>query len=494
MARRLRRCQLRARPNPMINRSQQQAILRSSTFRHAATVAGLVVLSGTALVALLLLFTVILERHQGDLVREDVAALLAIHDRSGVAALAGEITRRARAAGPGSLGLLSPDPIYALAPPTGETVIAGNIPQWPIAMEAISRDEVAFSIVRPEIDPQASNAVRAIVAVLPGGSRLLVGRDVDNLHLIERTLEAAPVWLLVCGLLSGLLAGWVASHRILGRIDEMSETAGRIMRGDLAHRMPTSGRGDEFDRLAGTLNRMLSAIESLMRTVRSVTDDIAHDLRTPLTRVRNQLERAQASGDVATMRDAVEECAVEVDRMLSTFDAMLTIASTESGTLASQMERVSLAELAHDVEDLYRPMAEDRGQSLHVMVAGDPNVQGNRQLLFQALTNLVENAIKYTPQGGHIAVAARGSADEPATLVVADDGPGIPPEDRERAVQRFVRLDASRTQPGNGLGLALVAAVARMHGAQLVLDDNRPGLAVRLLFDAAAPAEASPPP
>lgn len=475
----------------MVTRTQRLAILTSSTFRHAATVAALVVLSGTALVAVLLLFAVLLERHQGDIVRAESASLLAFHDTHGVAALAGEIERRARGTGIRSWGLLSPDPVYALSPPTGDTVIAGNLPRWPIAAEAIGRNEVAFSTVRPEIDARASNAIRAVITILPGGSRLLVGRDVDTLRLIESTLEAAPIWLVVCGLLSGLLAGWVASHRLLGRIDAISADAGQIMRGDLSHRMPMSGRNDEFDRLAATLNRMLGAIEGLMRTVRSVTDDIAHDLRTPLTRVRNQLERAQSSGDVAEMRDAVDECAIEVDRLLGTFDAMLTIASTEAGALGVPTEPVALAELARDAEDLYRPMAEDRQQSLHVIVEGAPTIPGNRQLLFQALTNLIENAIKYTPEGGHIAVAARdGGAGAPIVLTVADDGPGIPPEDRERAVQRFVRLDASRSQPGNGLGLALVAAVARMHGARLVLEDNAPGLSVRLVFDG-APATAT---
>ncbi len=291
----------------MPNRAPPSAALRTSTFRYAATVAGLVVLAGIAVVAAVLLVVVLIERHQSDVVRDEAAALQAIYEADGRAALVAAIEHRARRRDPAAArGVLMPDAIYALAPPAGDRLLAGNLPQWPAMMEQTRVGEVRFLTLRPDVAPADEiNAVRALAIVLPDGSRLLVGRDIDALRAIESVLEAAPIWLIVFGLLSGLLAGWVASHRILGRIDAIRGDAERIMAGDLSHRMPLSGRNDEFDRLALTLNRMLTAIESLMRTIRSVTDDIAHDLRTPLTRARHGLERALASGRIEPMRAAV---------------------------------------------------------------------------------------------------------------------------------------------------------------------------------------------
>jgi signal transduction histidine kinase len=473
------------------------AALRTSTFRHAATVAGLVVLAGIAVVAAVLLVVVLIERHQADVVRDEAASLQAIYQAGGSAALIAEIDQRAHRDDPTTAwGVLTPDPIYVLAAPGADTVLAGNLPQWPLAMEHMTREEVRFVAVRPEIDPEAFNLIRAFAIILPDGHRLMVGRDVDTLRAIETVLEAAPIWLVVFGLISGLLAGWVASHRILGRIDAIGSDAERIMAGDLSHRMPLSGRNDEFDRLALTLNRMLSAIETLMRTIRAVTDDIAHDLRTPLTRARHGLERALASGQIEPMRAAVADAAIEIDELVATFNAMLTIASAESDSAHAGFETLTPAALARDLEDLYRPMAEDKRQEL--TVSADPRavVAANRQLLFQALANLLENAIKYTPEGGSIAVDVTSNADA-VTITVADNGPGIAAADRGRVLERFVRLDASRSQPGNGLGLALVAAVAKLHAARLVLEDNQPGLRVTMVLEAQAasrPSGASPAP
>jgi signal transduction histidine kinase len=481
----------------MPTRPPPSAALRTSTFRHAATVAGLVVLAGIAVVATVLLAVVLLERHQSDVVRDEAASLQAIYQSGGIATLIAEIDRRAHRGDPAAQwGVLTPDPIYVLATASSDAVLAGNLPQWPLAMEHMTREEVRFVAVRPEIDPEAFNLIRAFAIVLPGGHRLMVGRDVDTLRSIENVLEAAPIWLVVFGLLSGLLAGWVASHRILGRIDAIRGDAERIMAGDLSHRMPLSGRNDEFDRLALTLNRMLTAIESLMRTVRSVTDDIAHDLRTPLTHARHGLERALASGQIEPMRAAVADAAIEIDELVATFNAMLTIASAESGTATAAFETLAPAALVQELEDLYRPMAEDKRQALAIRIERDASdrdaiVRANRQLLFQALANLLENAIKYTPEDGHVAVAVARQADGVA-ITISDDGPGIAAADRARVLERFVRLDASRSQPGNGLGLALVAAVAKLHAGRLTLADNHPGLRVTLVLDAArAPKAAS---
>jgi signal transduction histidine kinase len=479
----------------MPTRQPRSAALQTSTFRYAATVAGLVVLAGIAVVTSVLLVVVLIERRQSDVVHDEAASLLATYGSGGLAALAAEIDRRAHASDPASAwGVLTPDPIYALALPSGERLLAGNLPQWPILMEQMNAEEVRFATLRPEVDPDQMNAVRALAIVLPDGNRLLVGRDIDTLRAIEEVLEGAPVWLILFGLLSGLLAGWVASHRILGRIDAIRADAERIMAGDLTHRMPLSGRNDEFDRLALTLNRMLTAIESLMRTIRSVTDDIAHDLRTPLTRARHDLDSALASGQIETMRAAVVDAAIEIDQLVATFNAMLTIAGAESGAAHAAFECFTPAALARDLEDLYRPMAEDKRQALTVTADPRAIVSGNRQLLFQALANLLENAIKYTHEGGHIAVDVAVQRERSAiAIVIADDGPGIPEADRARVLERFVRLDASRSQPGNGLGLALVAAVAKLHAARLILEDNRPGLRVTMVFDAAGGASVATP-
>jgi len=246
--------------------------------------------------------------------------------------------------------------------------------------------------------------------------------------------------------------------------------------------MPVGSSHDEFDRLAANLNQMLEEIEHLMGSMRTVTHNIAHDLRSPLTHMRSRLESALAAADPQRQREAIEQATADADQMLTTFNALLSIADTESGAGRGDMEPVDLAAVAHDVADLYEPLAEDGGMRLELVTSGPQIVAGNRHLLFQALTNLIDNAVKHARGSRRIEVAV-SSADGAPQISVADDGPGIPEADRARVLERFVRLDASRTTPGNGLGLSLVAAVARLHGAALSLEDNRPGLRVTLRFD-----------
>jgi signal transduction histidine kinase len=247
--------------------------------------------------------------------------------------------------------------------------------------------------------------------------------------------------------------------------------------------VPLNGSGDEFDTLAENLNRMLDRIERLMKGLREVTDSVAHDLRTPLNRLRNRLEesvaRLNASGAQA---GEIERAIAETDQLIGTFNALLLIAETDAGTTRAAMSPLDLGGVAADVVELYEPFADEKKVSL-ALVPGNPvAIEGNRSLIAQALANLVDNAIKYTPAGGkariRIAVSP-GSVD----LSVADSGPGIPLADRPRVTERFVRLEASRNSPGTGLGLALVAAVAHFHGAELVLEDNMPtGLKAVLRF------------
>jgi signal transduction histidine kinase len=271
----------------------------------------------------------------------------------------------------------------------------------------------------------------------------------------------------------------------------MTGTAQTIMAGDLSGRLPVAGTGDELDRLADNVNAMLERIEALMRGLKEVSDNIAHDLKTPLTRLRNRCEQALrgASGD-ASYRAALESTIVESDELIRTFDALLMIARAESGQARENMTEFDASEIARDVGELYEPVADEKGIALKIDAPTTAPVRGNRELVSQALANLIDNAIKYAgPNGkvnGEIVVKA-GNDGERITLSVADRGPGIPDADRGRVVERFVRLEQSRSEPGSGLGLSLASAVARLHGGELKLEDNHPGLRTTIALPRAGP-------
>jgi signal transduction histidine kinase len=254
------------------------------------------------------------------------------------------------------------------------------------------------------------------------------------------------------------------------------------MAGDLSQRIELRGSRDEFDQLAGNLNAMLDQIERLLGGMRQVTDNIAHDLRTPLNRLRSRIEVAllQEPGRAET-RDLLGATLADAEAMIGTFNALLEIARAEAGSERTRFETVDLDALGRDLADLYGPLAEDKELTFELCCAPGAQLRANRHLLAQALANLLDNAIKYTPPGGHVGLAIGRAADGP-TITISDSGPGIPEGDRERVLQRFIRLDGTRSTPGNGLGLSLVDAVAKLHGATLTLDDNRPGLKVSLAF------------
>ncbi len=273
------------------------------------------------------------------------------------------------------------------------------------------------------------------------------------------------------------------ARSMMRRIETINATSRDIMSGDLSRRIPTRGSGDELDRLAGSLNAMLDRIQSLMEGVRQVSDNIAHDLRTPLARLRNRLETAALpETDPPASRAALESALAEADALLGTFNALLRIARIEARERRAAFADVDLGELIGDVGELYEPLAEQKRQTL-LTDSSAAVIVGDRDLLFQALANLLDNAIKYTPAGGNIRVGL-STAGAGVELTVADDGPGIPEAFRERVLRRFFRLDPSRPSGGSGLGLSLVAAVADLHGATLRLDDMRPGLKVTLRFAA----------
>jgi signal transduction histidine kinase len=338
---------------------------------------------------------------------------------------------------------------------------------------------------------------RALVQVvqLPGGFRLLVGRDLEERERLFGIIANAGQWSLALVIVLGLAGGFFVSRRVLNRVEAMTDKAQTIMAGDLAGRLPVAGTGDELDRLAEHLNAMLERIEALMRGLKEVSDNIAHDLKTPLTRLRNRCEQAlRGAAGVADYRAALESTIAESDDLIRTFDALLMIARAESGHARDNMTEFDAAEIARDVGELYEPLADEKGIALTVEAPAAAPVRGNRELVSQALANLIDNAIKYAGPNGEVngapaeIVVKAGNDGERIALSVADRGPGIAEADRGRVVERFVRLEQSRSAPGSGLGLSLAAAVARLHGGELKLEDNHPGLRSTIALPRAGPA------
>jgi signal transduction histidine kinase len=356
--------------------------------------------------------------------------------------------------------------------------VAGNVPAWP----KINAKEkwFLFKVSVPFGDETREHEMRARYFALPGGYQMLVGHDVQERQDVKSLMMRGLVAAVVLTLLLGLGGGFWMGRRILAQAGAMSAVATQIMRGDLSQRLPVRDADDEINTLAREINSMLDKIEQLTLGMRTVLDSAAHDLRTPLNRLQ-----ATAEGAMTTLtpgsaeRRVLERVTNEVDQMRSTLDALLRIALAETGTVAR--ENVDLSELVASVVELYAPVSEERGIVLESSVAAGAQVQGNRQLLAQALANLLDNAIKFTPDGGHIRVVLDGSGSAPQ-VIVEDNGPGIPADKREMVLGRRVRLDEARKFPGSGLGLSLVAAVTKLHGAHLVLDDAGPGLKVSLKF------------
>jgi signal transduction histidine kinase len=338
----------------------------------------------------------------------------------------------------------------------------------------------------PDAHGSSERLAVAIPVAIGGGSQLIVGRDVEEQRRFAG--EMGTVYFLALGFLTlgGLVAGFAVSRVALKRIETINATARSIMAGDMSRRIAVTGAGDEFDVLATNLNAMLERIEALMSGLREVSDNIAHDLKTPLSRLRNSAEAALRETGENAYREGLEHTIEKADELIKTFNSLLLVARLEAGALEENAERFDIGRAVRDVAELYEPVAEERGMDLKVNVDAGPQFTGNRQLVVQAVANLIENAIKYSGKPGAnaeaaIAIDLQDHVDN-IEISVADNGPGIAPEDRERVLKRFVRLEKSRTEPGTGLGLSLVQAVARLHGGTVRLADNRPGLRVVLML------------
>ena len=364
-------------------------------------------------------------------------------------------------------------------------VVAGNLEFWPQISESTGDSMVEFDYDRPIDGKLESRRARGRVLPLPlpADFELLVAQDVHDRYLTERMFTTTLPWTVLLMLIVGTVGGALLSRNMLRRLDAINRTSGQIIKGDLTRRVPLDGSGDEFDILAENLNRMLDRIERLMKGLREVTDSVAHDLRTPLNRLRNRLEESVARLNASGMQAGeIERAIAETDQLIGTFNALLLIAETDAGTTRAAMSPLDLGGVAADVVELYEPLAEEKKVSLSLIPGNPVAIEGNRSLIAQALANLVDNAIKYTPAGGKVRIRAVVTA-ESVDLSVADTGPGIALADRPRVTERFVRLEASRNSPGTGLGLSLVAAVAHFHNAELVLEDNVPtGLMAVLRF------------
>lgn len=421
--------------------------------------------------------SVLLQRQQTEQIDRETFAIRRIDDNGGFRATIIAVRQLAAQPGPG---------IYYLADPTGQ-IIVGNISDLPPEVVAepgtysfnYEREQQPLDDVADELRPREGNAmVRS--DKLTSGLILVVGRDV-----LERRGFTAIVlqWFAIGAggiLLLSLLAGVLTSMRVLRRMETITTTSNKIMAGDLSERVPVTKRNDEFDALATNLNLMLDRIEKLMQGMKEVTDNVAHDLKTPLTRLRNKAESAlRESQDEGARREALETTIEESDKLIKTFNALLLIARAEAGTPSGALSEIDLSAVVADVAELYGPLAEDEGLAIETDIAEGVRLNGNRELLGQALVNLIENALKYyEPEEGKSGVIRVSLKSEGGRVLitVADNGPGIPDADRGRVVERFVRLEKSRTEPGSGLGLALVAAVARLHKGELRLEDNEPGL------------------
>jgi signal transduction histidine kinase len=454
-------------------------LARTTAFRLSLIFVGLFAAAAAASVGYIYYKTnILLSQQLAEQIHAEFTSLDQRFRQSGLDGLKAAIAERSDSPG---------NSLYLLADAEGRH-LGGNL-------KAVSEElwnstgNVAFVYRRDFDDRLEERFAFAVILRLANGYRLVVGRDIEDQRQFGEVVRSAFLWTLAGIIIIGLGGGMLIGRSLLRRIEAMTQATRRIMAGDLSRRIPVAGTNDEFDRLATSVNAMLQRIEELIAGFKDVSDNIAHDLRTPLNRLRNRVEAALGErGDAETYREALRATIEDADELIKTFDALLSIARVEAGAAQRADERFDLTTVVTDVAELYEPVADERGLALTIE-AGEPTMmEGRRELIAQAVANILDNAIKYGVPGheaksngvdSRILVRLVPRSDV-AEITVADHGRGIPPEDRQRVLNRFVRLEASRSLPGSGLGLSLAAAVARLHGGRLVLSDNNPGLAATL--------------
>ena len=453
----------------------KRKLFHSYTFRLALLYALIFSSSTLILFYFFYLFTASYMTQQMDnTIEAEIQGLAERYDRDGLEGLTRLIAERVnRSQGTGnSLYLLT---TYTLEP------LVGNLDRWPLEASIDNEKWLEFSL---EVNEQTNEThlARARIFRLPGRYGLLVGRDIHQLTQAKLRIVQALTWGLAIMVLLAFAGGLVLSRRTVRNIERINQTARSIMSGNLSRRVEITNRNDDFDQLAANLNQMLDRIQTLMEDIRRVSDNIAHDLRTPLTRLRQHMEEARRQVDSESISAISLESSIrEADSLLTTFNALLRIARIEAGQVTTDFAVLDYRTLVEDVVEFYEPLAEEKNQFLTVDAGNTIKTMGDRDLLFQALANVIENAIKYTQENGHISVIL-SQLDNDAVITIADNGPGIPAEERERVFRRFYRLDRSRSTTGNGLGLSMVAAVVTMHQGQIRLMDNDPGLKTVMQF------------
>ncbi|MFV2093043.1 MAG: ATP-binding protein, partial [Hyphomicrobiales bacterium] len=457
---------------PLIAPKGLARILRTTTFRLALIYLVLFLASvGIVLGYVYWRTAVLLDTQTDETIEAEVQGLAEQYRSGGIDVLIRTLNARSRDEG---------SSVYLLVDSKGNR-LAGNLAGNPKGRQT-RPGWLEFDYRVKDQDEVMLHSARARLFRLVGDLRLLVGRDIEALHRFDITMRTAIAWALGITLILGLAGGILVSRHVLARIEAITRTSHTIMSGDLSGRVALTGSGDELDRLAQNLNRMLEEIERLMGATREVTDNIAHDLRTPLTRLRARLEDALRSRAGPADREALSTNLEEIDRLIATFNALLSIARLEAGSGHEELAVIDLAPSIRDAVELYQPLAEEEGFEVRIDVADGLEARADRQLIGQAVANLVDNAMKYgrAEDGPSRITISAAKIGEEIRISVADTGPGVSPADQERVLGRMVRLEASRSAPGSGLGLSLVAAIAHHHGARLDLTDANPDLCATL--------------
>lgn len=455
-------------------------VLKTSTFRLAAIYLTVFAISIGAVLSYVYWNTVVLLQDQtDDTIGAEVQGLAEQYRQRGLSGLLEVIKERSKE---------NTGSIYLFTNFVGRRM-AGNLNSLPVgAVGQKGWIEFPYGVRTPT--GREKHIARAFHLELAGGYRLVVGRDIEERREFAGLIRTALFWALGLAAVFGVSGSLLMSRNFLARVDSIAATSRTIMAGDLSERMPVTGTGDELDRLSLSLNDMLDQIERLMSGMKEISSNVAHDLRTPLSRMRSRVEAALRSDIPQDQREALAATLEETDHLLATFNALLSIAKAESGQARVGFTEVDVGDLIEEMADLYEPLIEDQAGTIKVHIDPDTNLKADRQLLAQMLTNLIDNIMKYglDPETGkpHIELSAERGPDG-VIISVADKGPGIDEKDRERVTERFVRLEKSRSAPGNGLGLSLVKGVMKLHNGELLLQDNNPGLKVVMLFKNSLP-------